>query len=204
MTFDELKTELGARGFDYLDEDRMALFINEAYRQITNLHVWPFVVNVETGTTGAGVVIVTDLRRIIQVTDVSVTPPAVLRKATEEELRADGEDLTLTGSPMYYYRTSYESGTQIEAFPVGGTIRVKYAQRVPVLSSGNPTPIFDEEYHPLIVDGASINAYIDSDNFTAAGSMRQLLDQKLSAMGEDYQVLSKDLDYIDVGIPYDG
>lgn len=206
MNFTELREELFARGTSYLSEDaastaRADRWLNQAYREICNLHVWPFLVTEVTGTAGAGQVSIPDLRKLLLVADSSVgtTPGFILQRSSYEDLAQDGEDLSQTGSPALYWM----QGTIVRAWPVGGTIYVRYAKRVDEIS-GTQTPLFDEEYHDLIVDRAMIKAYKDSDNFEAAAALRQEFDAGMTAMAEDYQVFSRDVTYLDAGDPYDG
>lgn len=208
MNFTELKTEFFARGFNYLEETaedvaRAERWLNQSYREILNLQAWPFLQATVTGASGAGFASVPDLRRVRFVTDVSQTsgsqPGRQLVRVSLDDLVAEGEDLTSTGSPDYYYIVS---GTQVYAFRLGGTVRVDYFKRVNAMS-GTDTPIFGDDYHNIIVDKAAIKAYRDSDNFEAAAALQQDVDAALSAMAEDYQIESRDLQFIRVN-PYDG
>ena len=201
MTFDELVQELFARGADYLDEDtesqaRAGRWINQAYREILNLHAWPFLQASLVGTAGAGTVTIPDLRRLLIVSNVDGTdgtqPGSKLDRTTLEDLVRLDEDVALTGPPDRYYVLG---GTQVTAFPLGGTIRADYFKRVAPMS-GTDSPIFDEEYHDLIVDRAFIKVYKDSDNFEAAQALRQEYDEGVRAMAEDYQLESTDATYL--------
>jgi hypothetical protein len=207
VNFSELREELFARGTSYLSEDaassaRADRWLNQAYREICNLHVWPFLVTEVTGTAGAGQVSIPDLRKLLLVADASVgtTPGYILGRSSYEDLAQDGEDLSQAGTPALYWM---QGTSTVRAFPVGGTIYVRYARRVDELS-GTQTPLFDEEYHDLIVDRAMIKAYKDSDNFEAAAALRQEFDAGMTAMAEDYQVYSRDVMYLDPGTLYDG
>lgn len=201
MTFDELVQELFARGANYLDEDsesqaRAERWINAAYREILNLHVWPFLQTSIVGADGAGFVEVADLRRLLIVSDVQGTdgsqPGSKLDRTTLEDLARLDQDISDTGTPESYYVLS---GTTVRAFPLGGTIRADYVRRVPPMTTGQ-SPIFDEEYHDLIVDRAFIKVYKDSDNFEAAQALRAEYDEGVRAMAEDYQLESVDVTYI--------
>lgn len=200
MNFAELKTELYARGTDYLSEDgagvtRAERWLNESYREIINLHTWPFMVSTATGTVGSGIVVIPDFRRALVVTDSNGNK---LDKVRYEEIVGDRRLPTETGTPREYWI----DGTTVHGFPVGDTITVRYVKRAPVMT-GTDQPAFLDEYHDLIIDGAMMRAYNDSDNYEAAAALKQHRDAGLSAMAEDYQVNSRDLSYIQVD-PYDG
>jgi hypothetical protein len=204
MNFTELKDELFARGTNYLEEDaeteaRAERWLNQAYREILNLHVWPFLQTTATGTAGAGEVAIADFRKIRVVTDISPGYDVHLGRSSFEELLVDFGDLTDTGDPEWYY---VDGTATVKAFPVGGTIKVYYIKRVDPMS-GTDTPVFDEEYHNLIVDKAMVKAYIDSDNFEAAAALREETNLALTAMAEDYFLDSRETMFIPVE-PYDG
>lgn len=194
MDFSELKVEFYARGTDNLSEDgpgvvRAERWLNQAYREICNLHPWPFLHATTSGT--GGEVSIPDVRRIIYVTDVEGN---YLQPTTIEQLvNSDGvTNLSTTGTPDYWYLDN----TILKTFPVGDSINVRYIKRVGPLT-GTDVPLFDEEYHTLIVDRAMIKAYQDSDNFEAAAALREEFNSEVQAMVEDYQVYTADLFFID-------
>lgn len=199
MTFDDLKTELFARGTNYLEEDaqgvaRAERWLNQAYREILNLHAWPFLVSTATGATGSGEVSIPDLRKLLLVanTEFGETPGRPLGRVTYEDLVGDFVvDLARTGAPEFYY----VENSVVHAYPVGGTIFARYIRRVDALS-GSQEPVFRDEYHDLIVDRAMVKAYKDSDNFEAAAALREEFNSGVTAMAEDYQVHSRDTVYL--------
>lgn len=204
MNFSELKTEFFARGFDSLNEDaqgvsRAERWINQAYREILNLHAWPFLQASASGVNGT--VSIPDLRRIRFVVDTSgVGTGTKLNRVSLDDLVADGvTDTARTGTPEWYY---VDAGNIVKSYPVGSALTVYYIKRVDPLS-GTDTPIFDEEYHNLIIDKAVVKAYIDSDNFEAAAALKQEYDAGVSAMAEDYLLDSREVQFIRVE-PYDG
>lgn len=204
MTFNELKEELFARGTNYLEEDasteaRAERWLNQAYREILNLHPWPFLQATATGTAGAGYVSIADLRKLRAVSDITPGYDVHLGRASFEELLEENGDLTETGDPEWYY---VDGTATVKAFPVGGQIKAYYIKRVDPMS-GTDTPVFDEEYHNLIVDKAMIKAYIDSDNFEAAAALREETNLSLTAMAEDYFLDSREVMFIPVD-SYDG
>lgn len=203
MNFSDLKTEFFARGTNYLEESgievaRAERWLNEAYRIILNLQAWPFLRTVATGSAGTGLVSVPDLRRIRFVTDKSQDPASSvpgrpLDRALEDDLVGYGYDLSTTGTPEVYYVVN---GNEVRTFPLGGTIRVDYIRRVAPMS-GTDEPIFDEEYHNLIVDRAMMKAYADSDNFEARSALKEEFDEGAAAMAEDYQVDSREVVFME-------
>lgn len=204
MTFEELKDEFFARGTNYLEEDaesaaRAERWLNQGYREILNLHAWPFLQTTATGNAGEGYVNIADLRKIRFVQNVADSPAIPLGRVTLEDLAWEGQDLAETGDPQWYY---VDAGTSVKGFPLGGTIKAYYVKRVDPLS-GSSSPVFDEEYHNLIVDKAMVKAYVDNDNFEAAAALQEQIDRSLTAMAEDYLLDSREVQFIQVD-PYDG
>lgn len=198
MNFTELLTEFYSRGTDYLSEDaagtlRAGRWVNQAYFEILNIQAWPFLEASTTGTSGAGFVSIPDLRRIRWVRDVSGSPVA-LSRVSPDDLAYDEVDFTQTGTPEYYY---VEFGNTVRAYPVGGTVEVHYIKRVNAMT-GTDTPLFREDYHDLIIDRAMVKAYKDSDNFEAAAALQQEFNAGLLTMAEDYQLDSRDVQYLTV------
>ena len=211
MTFAELKTEFFARGTDYLNEDsegvaRAERWLNQAYREILNLHSWRFLQTSATGTASAGYVSIPDLRKIRFVvnTDAGSSPGQPLQRVSLDDLVRDGDtESSPTGTPVYYYVDDSGGLPVVQSFPLGGTLKVYYIKRVGAMVGADDAPVFDEEYHNLIVDRAMIKAYVDSDNFEAAAALRQESNVGLSAMAEDYLLESREVQFLSVS-SYDG
>lgn len=202
MNFAELKAELFARGSNYLEEDadgvaRAERWLNQAYQDILSLQVWPFL---QVSAVAAGVgqpVSVPDLRKIRFVTDVEGESPSLpgrpLDRAILENLVDDGLDLSTTGTPALYYTTT---GNFVVPYPLGGLLRVDYIKRVSPLS-GTDSPIFDSQYHDLIIDKAMVKVYKDSDNMEQAAAVKEEYNEGVAAMAEDYMVESREPEYIE-------
>lgn len=204
MTFAELISELVARGAEDNDT-RNGRRINKAYRRILNAYDWPFTLTTATGSSGAGAVTITDLRKVILVGDVSdgTVPGRRLKKISYEELVEDVgvEDISVTGTPEFWWYDAV--GTAINTYPVGGTVYARYYKRVDQMTDPD-SPIFDEEYHDLIVDRAMIEVYKDNDEFQKAREEQAEFLTSLGAMASDYQIYSREHGYIQVLDPRDG
>ena len=185
MNFTELRTELFARGTDYLNEDAQGVaradrWLNQAYNEILNSQAWSFL-EAETAASAPPVYIPL-LKRVRYVYQPS-TDYVLYPVKKEELISGDRADLTTTGTAEWYY---VDQGFTVKVFPVDTTpIVVGYIQRSASLS-GTQTPVFDEAYHGLIVDKAMIRAYIDSDNFEAAAALKAEVNEGMAAMAEDY------------------
>jgi hypothetical protein len=201
VNFSELKDELFARGTDYLEEDaqgvaRAERWLNQGYREIVNLQAWSFLRTTVTANPGDGFVSIPDLRRVLYVSDATGVSGSghgtSLRRVSIEDLVEGDFDLSKAATPEVYYTL----GPAVYTYPLGGLPRVTYLKRVPPMS-GVDEPIFDEEYHNLIVDKAMVKAYIDSDNFEAAAALRAEIDAGLAAMGEDYMIDAREVQFME-------
>lgn len=206
MTFADLKTELIARGAVDDGGTRLGQWVNMAYRRIANSFDWPFTEVTATGTALAGTVVVADVRKVQFVGDISASgaaPGRQLSKITIAELNEELliDNVSTTGTPDFWYLDAATS--TIKTYPSGGTVYVRYHKRLDPLT-GVQSPVFDEEYHNLIVDRALVESYKDTDEFQAARELMQDFLGNLSAMAMDYQVYSREHSYIQVGEPFDG
>jgi hypothetical protein len=202
MNLSELKTEFYARGADYLSEDgagvtRAERWLNQAYREICGLHAWPFLEDEASGTPPLSI---PTLRRV-RFVRATAKPWHALIYTTEDELVQDGLDLTQTGTPEYYY---IKGASAVHTAPDSTeSIDVGFTKRVAPMT-GTDEPLFDEEYHNLIVDRAVIKMYQDADEFEAAVALREEFNNEVQGMAEDYQVVTRDVFYMAVENPTDG
>jgi len=205
VTFADITAEMAARGSE-AGATRNGVWANVAYRMIVNAHDWPFTITATTGTVDAGGVAVSTFRKAIVVGDLGSTalpPGRRLHKITYEEIAEDieGEDIVVAGTPEFWW---YDGAAGlINTFPKGGTIYARYYQRLAPLT-GVQEPVFDEEYHNLIVDRAMVEVHKDSSEWDVATAALNQYYVDLAAMARDYQVYSREHGYIQVPDAYDG
>lgn len=200
MNFTELKEELYARGTDYLEEDaagvaRAERWLNQAYREILNLHAWPFL---QTSVGGGTPMVIQDLRKILYVVDASsgTSPGRPLHRISRADLVHDGEDESQIGTPESYYVYVENGLVLLTTHPQGDNVSVSYIKRVPLLSATDE-PVFEEEYHDIIVDKAMVKVYKDSDNFEVIPALKLEINERLAAMAEDYMLDSREVQFLE-------
>lgn len=186
MNLTAMRTELAARGFDYLSDTRKDYFLNRAYHQLCEMEPWPFL---RTTTSGTAPLTISDLRQIVYVTD--STNDTELEGIDERTVRDGDPDLSSAGTPELWFLTG--SGT-LNVYPANTshTISVVYYKVPSDLASGADAPIAPARYHYLIVDGAAILAYRDSDNFEASRALKEdwaieVEDMSNSLLSRNYQ-----------------
>ncbi len=184
-TLADLRTELAARGFDYLSSTRLTDFLNYAYTvDVSEADAWPFL---ETSTTGTSPVTVSDLRTIESVID--TTNQVKLRPMDRRHVTDLDVDLTRTGTPEFYYVTT---GNVVATYPVGtGTLSIRYWKTPTALSADADEPLLPTRFRALIVDAAEVRAYTDDDEADQANIAQQrflsrLEHMRLSLMGQQF------------------
>lgn len=183
MTFAELKAELVARGFDSLTTTRQGYYINAARAELDRMFLWPWR---EKSTTGTSPLSITDLGTVEAV--INTTRSSVpLSKVDYRTLLDAYGDLSVSGSPSYYY-IAWPSGTpQVVVFPSNSdTIGVQYWRVTPDLSADSDTPASPSQAHYLIVDIAVRRAYRDNDDHQAAAALQPEIDNAVAQLLEQY------------------
>lgn len=184
VTLLALRTELYARGADYLAADAAGIvranrWINQAYQMVCLRELWPFRL---TTATGAAPLAITDLGTILRG---GVTSPGnnnyVLDDLSETE--ATPLDLTATGGyPWFYYLTDQT----VHVWPAGtDSISVRYYKIPAKLTADGDLTLVPERFMDVILDDAVLRA-IGKDNTDAAivALMRQERDAGLADMRE--------------------
>jgi hypothetical protein len=183
VTLLALRTELYARGHNYLSQDaagiaRATRWVNQAYQAVCLKELWPFRL---TTATGAAPLAITDLGTILRG---GVTVPGnnnyVLDDLTETE--ATPLDLTATGGyPWFYYRDDQT----IRVWPLGSnSISVRYYKIPAKLVADGDLTIVPERFMDVVVDDAVIRAAKDNDDAAAVALARQERDAGLVDMRE--------------------
>lgn len=189
----DLRTELAARGFDYLPASRLNQFVNDAYLlDVCGSHDWPFL---EASSTGTAPLTIADLQTIESVIDTTgqyKLHPLDRRNITDNNYSVDQE-----GTPQFYYVTG---GDTIRCFPKNNAsqIAVRYWKVPDSLATDTDEPLVPERFRSLIVEAAVRRAYEDDDEWEQAAAAEQRFDIRLRAMAEVLLVQQHDQpdDYI--------
>jgi hypothetical protein len=183
VDFTALKAELVARGFDSLSTTRQGYYINAARAELDRMFLWPWR---EKSASGTSPLSVSDLGRIEKVTNSSQSA-LPLAKADRSTLIDIYGDLSVSGTPGYYYVASPSGSTQVVAIPVStNTISVQYWKVTVDLSGASDTPASPSEAHYTIVDLAVRRAYRDNDDHGAAAALQPEIDNAIAQLVEQY------------------
>jgi len=182
MTFLELRTELFARGVDYLNQDaagttRAKRWLNEAYiEDVCDEQPWPFLETTVTGTAPLSIADVKDVLYVVDTTNKTRLSSTDIRDVVD----VDTDPLT-AGTPHSYYLNGASS---LAVYPTNTTVSlsVRYVKVPAELSADGDVPVLPARFHPMIVDGAMVRAYRDNDEWEAAGQAQQAFDARLGRM----------------------
>jgi len=181
VTFLEMLTELYARGFDYLNQDdagrtRAKRWLNESYEELASAEPWPFL---EATTSGTAPLTISDLGDVIYVED--TTSDNRLHLLDVRGVVDDDPDVDDQGTPEGYYLDGIST---LRVWPANSSVTVSVRDtKVPgELSADGDEPLVPSRFQGLIVDGAVIRAYTDSDNFESAAALQQQVDVRLLKM----------------------
>jgi hypothetical protein len=169
LTYKEIREEVVARGFDdFAQSDaRIKRWVNQAYREITDAHPWPFLEETKEGTAP---VTVSDLGHVLSVSN--KTNESILGSADRRQIVGLDPKIDDTASvPSLWYR---EGETSVKVWPADttSTFVIRYLKVPAELKEDSDEPVIPKAYQDLIVDGAVIRAYKNRDNFEAAQFVR--------------------------------
>jgi hypothetical protein len=178
MNLSEARTELAARGFDYVNASRMNLMLNDALQEIEDYWEWPWLRKTATGPTPLQV---PDLKTVLKVTDSNGNEITGISDY-------DDFDTAQTGTPTNWWIDDTGGTPTFVAYPVGtATLTVRYERDNTTLSADGDTPDIPARYNRVWVDLAVALGYEDSDNFAAAAQIRNRATQRLNTLVERYE-----------------
>lgn len=180
MNLSEARDELRARGFDGLTDARCTAFLNAGKNVLENYAPWPWL---DASTSGTSPITISDLKTVLHVW--STSPNTSLEGQDRNYLRSTyGPDLTLTGGAQFWYLDGLST---MRFFPVDTVTRnVDYLKVSPELSADADEPLFPARLHPVWIDFAVVEAYVDADEPTMAQSVQAKAENRLARELDTY------------------
>ena len=181
MNLGTARTELLARGFDYLSSSRANTMLTNAKNAFEDEWSWPWL---EATTTGTAPLTISDLKDVLSVVD--TTNQVQLTGLDARDITDRDAIVTTAGSPDSWW---LDGETTLRVYPTSTSVQlsVRYVKFSPELANDSDTPLIPVRYHPVWLDYAVVEAYLDSDNFdAAAGLLNFVRQQRLPAMIEQY------------------
>lgn len=184
MNLGSMRTEVQARGYEYLSTTRANQFLNWAYKEVARYMPWPFL---ETSATGASPLTITDLGSILSVTGSLSDVP--LARADRRQILIGDDDLSEIGTPALYWMENLT----VNVWPSSATdtVTVQYIKVPPDMAIDADVPVIPADYHELIVDGAVLRAQKDNDNYDSYQITRQIWQSELDLMVQ--AIMGRDL-----------
>lgn len=184
MNFAALKQEVADRGFDYLPDTRLSLFVNAAYHEFNSSDLWPW--RASALVTNAWTSAAITLANAERVSTVAVSTDSFLTATNLTPRSLDEfngwEDFT-GGTPLYYVAQFVSTGLTVTPFPQSVSalsVRSTFWTRATDLSASTDNPVIPAPYHSTIVDLACREAYADSDNYDAVQLLQATIDKDLA------------------------
>lgn len=178
MNLGEIRAEVESRGYDYVENSRLDLWIKQAYRYVCSLEPWPFL---EASVSGQAPLTVADLSQVLYVSYEDET----LRGAGYRDIKDLDPGLNDTGKPVMWYL----DGDTIHTWPTSTEVLdVRYIRKPPELSSDSSTPLIPEAHHPLLVDLTVISGLKDNDEYEQAQGLRAVADAQIQDLRDQIMV----------------
>lgn len=142
-TFAELKAAVLARGFNRLTDTQRGEYANAAVSEVDAAFPWPYRL---TTTTGAAPLAVSTLGEIDSVTD--TVQDVALEPAPHRQLTDWFGDITITGSPSYFYVDWSGVAQTVRVFPVStNNLSVRHYAMPTALSAAGDVPAAPLRFH---------------------------------------------------------
>lgn len=179
MTLDDIRTEVEARGFDYVQpaNTRINRWINVAYQRINDVEAWPFL---ETELETTTPVAISDLRTVLSVVDVDNERTVLWEDP--RRIRERDPNLDATGTPESWFISPADGQFTVYPADDNHTISIWYIKEAADLSNGSDEPLWPSRYHYVLVDAAVAEAYKDTDNFEAYGHIVPIVEAGITNM----------------------
>ena len=178
MNLGAIRAEVESRGYDYVSDNRLNLWIRQGYRWICSLEPWPFL---ETSVSAQAPLTIADLSQILHVS----TGDETLRGADYRDIRDLDPGLDDTGTPVMWYLT----GDTINTWPTSTEVlEVRYIRKPPELSSDTDEPLIPEAHHPVLVDYGVMAGLKDNDEYEQAQGLRAVIDAQVQDLRDQIMV----------------
>lgn len=178
MNLGEIRAEVESRGYDYVSDSRLNLWIKQGYRWVCSLEPWPFL---ETTISGQAPLTVADLSQLLHVS----SEDRVLRGADYRDIKDRDPNLDDVGTPEFWYLT----GDTINTWPTSSEVlEVRYVRKPAELSSDSDVPLIPEAHHPILVDYAVMAGLKDNDEYEQAQGLRAVIDAQVQDLRDQIMV----------------
>lgn len=190
MNREEIRDEVIASGAENImkepgGEARINRWIQQSYRELCDHKPWPFLFDSDEGVAP---LTIDNLGHVVAVVDVAARNE--LEPITINQLLLGDPTQTGTGRPEYWFS---EDGETIKVTPTQAGLLVRVLFRIkPALLEDDDEPIFDVDYHDIIVTRTRVKVYKATDNLEAAAEMLKDYERERDGMVHSLMKLNYD------------
>lgn len=172
MNLAQIRTEVQARGYDYVATSRIDLWIGQTYEWVCGQQAWPFL---EATATGTAPLDIPDLSQVLFVG----AGDTVLEGADLRDILDADPSLAATGTPGNWYLDL----NTVKVWPAdaAAVLTVRYVRKPPALTDVTE-PLLPSAYHEILVDGAVLRGLKDNDEYDTASALQNVIDLQVEGM----------------------
>ena len=195
---DRARALSGIRLQSIRSDDQIEQVVNESYNEILGLQPWPFLRGSATVALAAGqptFILPQSFRTLTSVMLTMDGDAERLRQTTSDVLDEYEQE---RGEPAYYAR---ETDRQIRIWPpprLDATVDIKGQLQYDLLS-GSRTPVFAEQFHPVLAYRAATRMLVEEGDDSGRAESYQLEAAGYLARMEKYYLTSGDVGLIRMG-----
>lgn len=186
MNLGEAATALDDRGFNYLSAPVKYLMLNRARNDFEDHWEWPWL---RATATGPAPLDLADLKYVKRVCDPDGNGIWGLEA---DNLAGNGGGIGPAGR-YWYLLDAADASEHVKVCLLGdpATLTVDYIRATPELDDALDVPSIPARYHSVWIDWAVIQAYHDSDNFTAAQALQGDVNARMQVIVERYETRNR-------------
>lgn len=178
MNVTQATTEVRARGFDFLPDERILIMLNDGKNALEDEWEFPWLL---TSITGPAPLVIPDLKYVLSVNGGEL--PGI-------DIRQVGA--TAPVDPAWYLGDDTQDETTMRTYPGSTTdLTVVYIRVSPELVDPTDAPLIPARHHSLWIDYTVVQAYQDSDNFQGAQLLRQDTGMRMQELITRYETRNR-------------
>lgn len=176
---------------DDITDDDIDEWVNNRYNLVNTHRDWPYLETSTTIAVSAGATTFALPADFANFRDVRYNPTGSTQNVLEEVNPEEGSDPNSSqaqGRPSAYWRVGASASANLDRPVDAGTIALIYYNRPDELTALD-SPIFDSQFHRILVYGGLVEVYEKTFDFDEAAVQEQKYERMLGAMVDYYNRL---------------